>query len=291
MGEPFKIVGIKITLSKGRISITQAQNIKKILTRQGLDDASPVQMPLDPNVKIIQNPNGNSGNRSNSFAQLLGKLQYIAISTRSDIGYAVNQLASYAANPSMQHVMAAKRILRYLSGTHSYGITYKASPDGEVIFKGLCDTLYADQEDCKLTYSYVFMSADRVITWKSGKEGTVAQFTTEAEYIALWEAGKEVLWLRNLHHKLGLTQKEATTIGCNNKGAIEITKNLVYHLRTKHIDTHYHWVRDKVEEGRFFPEFCMTAKQTANVLTKALPWLKHQQHAQEMELCQSEGEC
>ena len=114
------------------------------ITRQGLNDASPVQMPLNPNIKIVQNPDGNSSDHSNSLVQLLGELQYIAISTRPDIGYVVNQLASYMANLSMQHIMAAKRILRYLSGTRLYGITYEASPDGEVIFKGLCDTLYAD---------------------------------------------------------------------------------------------------------------------------------------------------
>ena len=78
---------------------------------QGLDNASPVLMPLNPNVKITSNSNGNKGNQSNSFAQLLGKLQYLAISTCPDIAFTVNQLVSYAANLSMQHVTAAERIL------------------------------------------------------------------------------------------------------------------------------------------------------------------------------------
>jgi hypothetical protein len=90
MGEPTKIVGIEITQSPEQISISQKKGIQKILQRQGLADASPVRMPLDLNVKIEQNPDGNEGNRSNSFAQLLGELQFIANAMQPDIAFAVN---------------------------------------------------------------------------------------------------------------------------------------------------------------------------------------------------------
>ena len=72
-------------------------------------------MPLNPNIKIVPNPEGNDGDCSNAFAQLLGELQYIATVMCPNIAYAVNRLASYIANPSMQHQTTLKRILRYLS--------------------------------------------------------------------------------------------------------------------------------------------------------------------------------
>ena len=84
-----------------------------------------VSTPLDHNVPILPNPEGNIGDWSNAYAQLLGELQYVANATRPDITYAVNRLASYTANPSLQHQTALKRILRYLSGTSDYCITYK----------------------------------------------------------------------------------------------------------------------------------------------------------------------
>ena len=90
MEEPSKIIGIEITLSKGSISISQKQSIKKILERQGLDTVSPILMPLNPNIKLVSNPDGNKGDRSNSFMQLLGELQYIAISMHPNITFAVN---------------------------------------------------------------------------------------------------------------------------------------------------------------------------------------------------------
>ena len=66
-------------------------------------EANPVGMPLDPNIKIGPNPEHNEPNQSNSYAKLLGELQYIANATRPDISYAVNKLAAYTANPSLEH--------------------------------------------------------------------------------------------------------------------------------------------------------------------------------------------
>jgi len=90
LGEPSKIVGIKITIGKDLIAISQSKYIKSILKKEGLEQANPVAMPLDPNSPLKPNPEGNVRNRSNSFARLLGELQFIANATRPDIAYAVN---------------------------------------------------------------------------------------------------------------------------------------------------------------------------------------------------------
>ena len=168
-------------------------------------------MPLNPNIKILLNPKGNEGNCSNSFAQLLGELQYIANAMRPDITFAINKLVSYIVNPSMQHTTVIKRILRYLSGTQDYGLTYKHSSES-LIFKGFGDAAYKNREDNKFTIGYVFLKAEGVITWHFRKQTVTAESSTEAEYIALWECGKEASWLQNLHHKLGFTQQSPTII-------------------------------------------------------------------------------
>ena len=101
LGKPSKIVSIKITMSKDSIAISQKRYIESILEKEGLGHANPVGMPLDPNTPLKPNPEGNEGNYSNSFARLLGELQFIANATRPDIAYAVNRLAAYTANPSL----------------------------------------------------------------------------------------------------------------------------------------------------------------------------------------------
>jgi hypothetical protein len=282
MGEPNKIVGIEISQSQGKLSITQRQGIQKILERQGLTNANSVLSPLDPKLPIVPNPKGNDGDRSNAYAQLLGELQFVANTTRPDIAYAVNRLASYMANPSMQHQTAAKHILRYLAGTKTHGITYTHTPDSDLSLIGYADAAHKNRDDAKSTTGYVFLASNGAITWRSGKQTVTALSSTEAEYIAFWEAGKEVSWLRNLYNELGLTQTEPTPILCDNTSAIAIGQSPIYHKRTKHIDPKYHWVREKIEAGRFVAIECRDEDQTADILTKALFGPKHSRHTRDM---------
>ena len=204
-----------------------------------MDRANPVGMPLEHNAKFKPNLDGNIGNRSSSYARLMGELQFIANATRPDIAYAVSKLSSYTANPSMQHVTMLKRVLRYLSGTRSYGITYHDVLDHPNQFFGYADTSFADADDLKSTTGYVFKMSGGAITWYSKKQSVMALSTMEAEYIALSEATREAQWLRNLFGELGFAQKLPSMIFGNNKGSIAILKNPQFHKRAKHIGTQF----------------------------------------------------
>ena len=111
MGEPSKIVGIEITQSENSITIKQEKYIEMILKNHIMSDVHAVKTPLDPNVKLEKNPEETDGDWSNSFASLIGSLQYLATATRPDIAFTVNRLAAYTANPNMSHWTAVKRIL------------------------------------------------------------------------------------------------------------------------------------------------------------------------------------
>ena len=210
LGEPSKIIGIEITRMPEYLKISQGKYIDNLLRKEKMAEANPVGMPLDPNVKIGPNPEHNEPNRSNSYAKLLGELQYVANATRPDISYAVNKLASYTANPSLEHYGSLKRILRYLAGTKDYGITYR-KPIGQNneanlfhgharnygpgnygennLFHGFADAAFANTDDYKSTTGYVFLASEGAITWKSKKQTIIAMSSTESEYVVLSEAG------------------------------------------------------------------------------------------------------
>ena len=287
LGEPAKIVGIEITQTEDSIKIAQKLYIKSILDREGLSEINSVATPLDSNIKLEPNPDGNEGNRSNSFARLLGELQFLANCTRPDIAFAVNRLASYTANPSLQHFTAIKRVLRYLAGTQDQGITYSKLSTTTVDnnnFYGFADAAFANHDDLKSTSVYVFLASGGAITWKSKKQTTIALSSTEAEYVALSEASREACWLTNLYEELGYSQKSPIIIKGDNNGSIAMAKNQQFHSRSKHIAIRWHWVRDLVEQQLINIETCRDPQQTADVLTKALPRPKHQQHSLEMGL-------
>ena len=95
--------------------------------------------------------------------------------------------------------------------------------DKENLFYGYADAAYVNTDDYKSTSGYVFLVGDGAITWRSKKQTTTVLSSTEAEYVALSEAGQETCWLRNLYDKLGYTQVLPSTIKGDNDGSIAMT--------------------------------------------------------------------
>jgi len=99
----------------------------------------------------------------------------------------------------------------------------------------------------------------------------VAISSCEAEYMALKKAAKELIWLKALFQQLKpLNSIIADTLYCDNKSAIDLSKNPEYHARTKHIDIQYHFIRDYIEKEIFKLKYINTKEQLANALTKTL---------------------
>jgi Reverse transcriptase (RNA-dependent DNA polymerase) len=294
LGEPTKIVGIEITRTENCIKISQRMYVEAILKREGLSNVNSVATLMDINIKLEPNPEENEGNRSNSFAKLLGELQFLANGTRPDIAFTVNRLAAYTANPSIQHHTALKRILRYLAGTRNLGIVYSNNPyiqrESLNIFYGFADAAFANHNDHRSTSGYVFLAAGGAITWKSKKQTTIALSSTQAEYVALSEAGREACWLQNLFKELGYPQEKPILIKGDNDGSISMAKNQQFHNRSKHIAIRWHWIRELIEEKLITIESCRDPEQTADILTKALPRIKHRRHILEMGLIAIKGE-
>jgi len=287
LGTPSKLLGLEMTIRNDSLTISQAKYIEEVLRNEGMENANPVAMPMDPHVKLEPNTDDNEPNRSNAFAKVLGELQYVANCTRPDIAFAVNRLGAYTANPSTQHYSALKRILRYLAGTKDLGITYRKTEEKtetpkENIIIGFADAAYANADNLKSTSGYVFLASGGAITWKSKKQSVIALSSTEAEYVALSEAAREAVWLRNLYSELGFPEMEPTTIRCDNEGSVILSRNPQFHQRSKHIKIRHHWIRDLVQNKTIDTVDCRDPEQTADVLTKALPKPKHTRHRAEM---------
>jgi hypothetical protein len=143
----------------------------------------------------------------------------------------MNHLGAYTVNPSPQHYGTLKWILRYLVGMKDLGITYKSQENDEIdtLFHRYTDAAYVNNEHLKSTAGYVFLSSGGAITWKSKKQTVITLSTMESEYVALSEAGREAVWLRNLYGKLGFSQKAAVIIKGNNDGSVILTHNPQFH--------------------------------------------------------------
>jgi hypothetical protein len=130
------------------------------------DQSKPCWHTYGPDMKLEPNPDENELNHSNSYARLLGSLQYITNSTWLDICYAINKLATYTTNPGLQHYRARKWILRFLAGTKTLGIIYKNSQDmtdDNNLFDVCANTAYTNAADLKSMTGYVFLAAGGAI--------------------------------------------------------------------------------------------------------------------------------
>ena len=98
---------------------------------------------------------------------------------------------------------------------------------------------------------------------------TVAQSTTEAEYVAAASCCSQLLWVSYTMRDFG---EECTQIPllCDSTSAISVAKNLVLHSRTKHIEVRYLFLRDNVEKGTIVLSHVPTRDQKADIFTKPL---------------------
>jgi len=125
-------------------------------------------------------------------------------------------------------------------------------------------------DDMKNTSGYVFSLGSGAISWCSKKQQIVAQSSAEAEYISAGLATQQAIWLQRILEDFG-EKEEAVTIHCDNKSAIDMAKNLVFHGRTKHIAIKHHFIREAIEDEEVQLSICKTNDQVADIFTKALP--------------------
>jgi hypothetical protein len=118
---------------------------------------------------------------------------------------------------------------------------------------------------------YCFSVGGAVFTWSSRRQKTVTNSSCEAEYIALSEASREALWLRQFLREIHFLKPGPTTVLCDNNGAKSLSSDPTHHSRSKHIDVRHHFVRERVEDGSIAVWRVPGHDNVADIFTKALP--------------------
>ncbi|KAL4195339.1 hypothetical protein AMTRI_Chr05g64150 [Amborella trichopoda] len=221
---------------------------------------------MAPNEKLSQDDGAQEADAP-SYISLVGSLIYLT-NTRPDIVHVVSIVPRFMSKPSKLHFLV-KRILRYVQGTRSFSLKYTTEKDNSLA--GYTDRDWAGSlDDRKSTSGYVFYLGSKVISWSSRKQKTVALSSAEAEYISATSTACEAVWLRKILYDLHHKQKDPTTIYCDNMSIIAMTKNPIFHNRTKHIELCHHFITDLVEKGEIELKFISTNDQLVDIFTKSL---------------------
>src|SRR5579863_1015142 len=234
-------------------------------------DANPHNTPLPAGAKVhlIKHDGEASQSEIKHYQSLIGSLLYIQIGMRLDISFAVSCLAQYAANPSNQHLCLAQYVLSYLLGSADAHLCYDgATGDG---LHSYTDSSLGDQTDDRhSTSGYVFILANGAISWSSHKQKTVAQNTTEAEYMAMTDVANQAAWYWSFLREIGYSVDDPIPIHGDNKGAIDLALNPVTGCRSKNIDIKHHVIREYIDKEQISLICTPTAEMVADGFTKSL---------------------
>lgn len=232
------------------ITLCQRKYALEVLESSGLLGSKVAPTPMELNHKLSHFA-VNLLQDATSYRKLIEKLIYLAI-TRPDITYAVNILSQFMDKPSQGHLNAAFRVLKYLKGSIGQGIFFSANSSMQL--KAYSDSDWAAcPETRKSVTGYCIFLGDSLISWKSKKQATVSRSSAEAEYQALASTSCEIIWLIALLKDFNVHHTQLALLYCDNQAAVHLTKNPIFHERTKHVELDCHFVREKVTAGIIKP--------------------------------------
>ncbi|KAJ9547092.1 hypothetical protein OSB04_019635 [Centaurea solstitialis] len=263
------ILGIKIYRNRSRrlIGLSQSTYIDKILKRLRMDESKKGFIPMQHGIVLSKAKCPVSSEEQDKIKLI----PYV-----SAIG-----LIIYQQNPGEAHWVAVKNILKYLRRTKDMFLVFGGSED-EISVTGYTDASFqTDRDDFKSQFGYMFTLNGGAISWKSSKQDTIADSTTEAEYIAASVAAKEAVWLRNFISDLRVVASisRPVDIYCDNSGAVAQAKEPREHHKSRHVLRKYHLIREII--GRGDVRICKipTDENVADPLSKPLARVKHEVHA------------
>ncbi|KAK6158950.1 hypothetical protein DH2020_006264 [Rehmannia glutinosa] len=228
MGELSFFLGHQVKQMKDGTFISQTKYTRYLMKKFGMEEKSSVKIPMNTSVKMDMDADGKVFDQTR-YRALIGSLLYLTASM-PDITFAVGVCARFQSSPKESHMTAAKRILRYLKGCQEVGLWYPK--EGEFKLIVYSDSDYAGcRVDRKSTSGTCQMLGNRLVSWFSKKQYSIATSTAEAEYIAAGSCCAQVLWMRQQLRDYYIEEKEIP-IMCDNTSAIAITQNPLLHSRT-----------------------------------------------------------
>jgi hypothetical protein len=261
-------LGIEVEQQTDCMTIKQTGYAKKVLSRFGMENCNPTKVPISPGTVLHDDKEGRPVDAT-EYRRVVGCLRYL-LHTRPDLAFSVGMASRFMERPTVMHMCVVKQILRYVQGTLNYGLVYTREEKEEVLTGYSDSDLAGDREHRRSTGGMAFYLNGGLITWCSHKEKRVALSSCESEFMAATATAMQAKWLRSLLGELTRKKFQCVTLFVDNKSAIELMKNPVFHGRSKHIDIKFHYIRECVENGEITVKWVGTLEQKADSLTKAM---------------------
>ena len=223
-------------------------------------------MKYDPDLPELE------GQDRIEFLELVGSAQWISNNTRPDVAYAANFLGRHRQHPTRQHLEQIKRVWRYFSGTRNLGLTLGGAQSLNDLDLWLhCDASWADDPTTrKTTAGHIIYVGSSPIKWQSKQQDLVTLSTTEAEFVNMSTAGRDMLWVRQLVRDIQIPARKIPMIGTDSRNAMLAAEGDRQNMSTRHTDVRYKWIKERIQKGELTLRWIETSQMKADGLTKAL---------------------
>lgn len=281
LGPLKSFIGWTIRRTNNGITVCQGTYIERMLRLHNLSHVSSVPTPLPERANL--NPREPEETPLSSidhhrYRSLVGSLSYLAICTRPDISFAVSVLSRQLHDPCNRHLVLAKRVVRYISGTIHRALCFPAHCSSPL--EAYVDSDWAGcQATRRSTTGIIILVNNAPIFWCSNRQSILALSSAEAEYIALSACGKSITWLRRLYWEMATRQPAQsepklppTVVSTDSTSAISLAINRTVSERSKHIDLKVHHIRELRQSHVLILRHIRTSNQPADMLTKAVSY-------------------
>jgi hypothetical protein len=260
-------LGIEVQQSSSGITLCQAHYAKRILEMAGMQDCNPAHTPMEERLKLSRDSTAAEVDVT-QYQRIIESLRYL-VHTRLDLAFSVGHVSRFMERPTEEHMAAVKRILRYVAGIIGLGCHYGKTAEARLV--EYTDSDLAGDVDIRRSISDgLFFYGSSLVSWHALKQKVVALSSCEAEYVAATTAATQAVWLARLLGNFKGRDADTVELKIDNKSALALIQNPVFHERSKHIDVRYHFIRECREDGRINADFIGTKDQLADIQTKAL---------------------
>ena len=275
MGQAKYILGIQINYDKenGKSQLCLGSYLEKAINNLNIQNFTPYSLPIDKSTKlsITQCPSNENDKilmQKVPYAQSIGALNWLALTVRPDISYAVNYCAQFTANPGQEHWKQVKRIFGYLKKTKGFKLTYDANATE---IEGYTDAdLGGDPDNRRSTSGYIFLIAGGAVSWSSKKQSISAISTQESEYTAIEFGSREAIWITRILEFIGRPLSSPIIINSDNEAAIRAVKEPFMKGSLKQVETRIYAANDRYLKKYFNIKWIPSSRQIADLFTKGL---------------------
>jgi hypothetical protein len=287
MGNCSWVLGMHIQQDGNGIHVSQEQYITQRAQKYKYYEAPRVTTPMNPKLRLAKHGNAEPNDAfpppdvvalsapddfRTLYQSINGTLNYSATITRPDMAYAVSVTSRFNSNPLQDHMDALGQVFEYNLNTKSVGLFFHKN--GELDLAGWVDSDFAGCPDSrKSTTGWIFLLGGTAVSWKSKRQTITTTSTCEAEYVALGDAAKEAMYLKNLLNDLripGTGPFTSIPIRIDNDAAHSVATSVGQSSRLKHLEIAYHFVREKIADEEIHLVRVDSEHNIADMLTKAL---------------------